>query len=113
MHETSLAFSILDSAQRLVGRNRIDAVKIAVGELSSVEPELLVFAWEAIVKDGPHEGSRLDVDFRRARQHCRVCGEDKVQEDVRWILACPDCGNPLQVEGGNELDILEITYTED
>jgi len=113
MHETGIAVSILESAVRLVGTGSIEEVRVAVGELSSVEPELLEFAWEAVVSGTPHVGSKLSIEWRPARQYCKSCGEDKPRVDKGWHFLCPDCRQPMEVEGGYDLDLLQITYTDD
>ncbi len=35
------------------GGGRLERVRLAVGELSAVEPELLVYAWEAVIAETP------------------------------------------------------------
>ena len=95
------------------GTGRIEAVRIAVGELAAVEPDLLGFAWEAVVAGGPHAASRLDVVWCPATQHCSRCGEVKERVEGSWLRLCPDCGQPLQVTGGDELDVLEVTFLAD
>lgn len=112
VHETSIAFSILETAQRLAGTGRLESIRIAIGELSSVEPELLRFAWEAVVAGSAHESSELQVDWRPARQFCPGCNEQKERERGSWFVHCPDCGQALHIQGGYELEILEISYTE-
>ena len=113
MHETGIAVSILEAAVRLIGSGSLEQVRVAVGELSSVEPELLEFAWEAVVTDTPHAGSKLEIEWRPARQHCRLCGEDKPRDGGGWHFFCPDCERPLEVEGGYDLDLLQITYNDE
>lgn len=95
------------------GTGRIDSVRIAVGELAAVEPDLLSFAWEAVVADSPHAESRLDVLWCPAHQRCGRCGEVKERVEGSWLRLCPDCGQPLEVTGGDELDVLEVTFIAD
>ena len=95
------------------GDGRIETVRLAVGELSAVEPDLLRFAWEAVVADGPHAGSSLDILWCPAHQRCLHCGEVEGRVEGSWLRLCPDCGRPLQVSGGDELDVLEVTFLAD
>jgi hydrogenase nickel incorporation protein HypA/HybF len=95
------------------GSGRIENVRVAVGELSAVEPELLGFAWEAVVADTRHAGSRIDVVWCPATQRCSRCGEIKERVEGSWLRICPDCGLPLEVTGGSELDVLEVTFLAD
>jgi Zn finger protein HypA/HybF involved in hydrogenase expression len=77
------------------GGGRLKRVRLAVGELSAVEPELLEYAWEAVVADGPDEGVELAIEWCPANQWCSVCGM------------------PLAVSGGDELDILDLSFETD
>ena len=95
------------------GPGRLEAVRVAVGEFSAVDPELLRYAWDALVGDGPDAGARLDVEWRPAKQSCAACGEDKPRAEGSWLRICPDCGMPLQVEGGRELDVLRVSWRSD
>ena len=114
MHEMTIAAEIQRIGRATVERNgdgRLDSVRVAVGELTAIEPQLLVFAWEALTRGGPDEGARLDVEWRAARQFCATCGGWKTRGHGTWLRLCPDCGMPLKVEGGTELDVLEVAYT--
>jgi hydrogenase nickel insertion protein HypA len=113
VHEMGLAVSIYRTCrQALAGRTdgAIEWVRVAIGELSAVEPDLLRFAWEAVTAGGHDAGARLDIEWRPARQHCPECGEDKPRREGSWLPLCPDCGTPLAVEGGQELDVLQLSF---
>lgn len=83
---------------------------MSVGELRAVDPELLKFAWEGVTCDGPDAGSVLDIEWHTARQLCEQCGGEKRGEMLGWLSLCPDCGCPLKVEGGMELDVLQVSF---
>jgi hydrogenase nickel incorporation protein HypA/HybF len=111
MHEMGIAVEIYRVCRETVehhGGGRIHAVRLAIGELTAVEPDLIAFAWEAVTSEGPHAGSRLDITWHRAIQHCATCGEAKERSEGSWLRICPDCGNPLQVIGGGQLDIIDV-----
>ena len=113
MHETSIAISIYEAAQAAMqqyGPSRLESVCVAVGELSAVEPELLRFAWEAVVSESPDEAAVLQIEWRPARQVCSQCGEEKTRSVGSWLRLCEECGQPLQVEGGAELDLLQVCF---
>lgn len=114
MHELSLASTIYRLCRSRVGStpaNRIESVKLAVGELAAVEPDLLRYAWEAVTADGPDAGALLEIEWREAVQRCDGCGACPKRAAPAWHTACPDCGRPLRVEGGRELDVLEFSYS--
>jgi hydrogenase nickel incorporation protein HypA/HybF len=89
---------------------RIEHVRVAVGELSAVEPLLLGYAWEAVTAGSPHAGARLEVEWCAARQVCDACRTVPERPGSSWHRLCPGCGHPLRVEGGRELDVLEMGY---
>jgi Zn finger protein HypA/HybF involved in hydrogenase expression len=95
------------------GPGRIERVRVAVGELSAVEPDLLDFAWQALTTDTGDAGSEFEAIWCPARQYCASCDADKPRAEGSWLRLCPDCGLPLQVSGGDELDVIELTYIAD
>lgn len=112
MHELSLAQDILRGCERQLGDppGCIERVRLAVGELAAVEPELLVYAWEALTAGGPHAGAVLDIEWRPARQRCDACGEFRERTSGTWLPVCLQCGEPLRIVGGQDLDVLELTF---
>lgn len=109
MHELSLAHSLLElCAERLSPGQRLAAVRIAVGELASVEPDQLQFAWQAVVSNTRHAGAELEVQWHPARQTCTACGEIAERQPGTWLRLCPRCQGPLSLAGGRELDLLTI-----
>ncbi len=113
MHEMGIALEILKICRESVPTSgRIERVVVAVGELSAVEPELLVTAWEAAVSGEAEEGATLEIDWRPARQTCAECGEVEERVPGSWLRLCPHCSMPLGVEGGDELDVLRVQYVD-
>ena len=94
------------------GGGALEAVTVAVGELSAVEPDLLEFAWQAVVAGTPDESSRLLVDWSVARQLCSECGEVAERAPGSWMRVCPRCGQPLSVSGGDELEVRRVSFGE-
>jgi hydrogenase nickel incorporation protein HypA/HybF len=114
MHEMGLALEIYRVCRQTADANgggRLERALLAVGELAAVEPDLLRFAWEAVLADTGDIGAQLEIDFRRACQRCPWCDEPKERTEGGWLRLCPDCGRPLDVSGGDELDILELSFT--
>ncbi len=113
MHEMGIAIEIYRICQEAVrghGPGRIDKVRLAVGELAAVEPDLISFAWQAVVAGSPDQGASLDVVWCPARQYCHGCGTTKTRAEGSWLRLCPDCAQPLEVAGGDELDVLDISF---
>lgn len=115
MHETGLAFEvyrIAREAARSNGGGRLTAVSLRVGELSAVEPDLIAYAWDALTAGGPDAGARLDVEWRAAEQTCPACGAVAERAAGSWLRLCPGCDTPLRVVGGDELDVMRVTFEE-
>jgi len=113
MHELGIATEIYQSCRRrMEGQppGRLETVEVAVGELSGVEPDLLRFAWEAVIQGGPDQGAALKVDWRPAWEECGKCGSKPAPETRGWLRLCDQCGEMLHVKGGNELDLLRFTF---
>ena len=116
MHETGVATEVLRIARASVadrGAGRVTAVRLAVGDLAAVEPELLAFAWEALVAGTPEEGAALEIDWRPARQVCAACGDVAGRAPGTWLRLCPRCGGILRVTGGDDLDVLSVVFEEE
>ncbi len=112
LHELSIATEVHRIARKAAdgaGGGRIEKVRIAVGELSALEPGLLVFAWEALTAGTPDAGSVLDVEWRPARQECTSCGVPAARGSGTWLRVCEACGGLLKVDGGDELDVLSVS----
>ena len=110
MHELSVATELLALATaRLDPGASLGAVQIAVGELSSLDPALLRFAWEAVITGAPHAGCTLDIEWHAANQLCPDCGTIAERQPGSWLRLCPRCAAPLQIDGGDELDLLDVT----
>ncbi len=113
MHEIGIASSIHEAARQAVrahGPGRLEWVRMAVGELWAVEPDLLRFAWQAVVAGGPDETARLDVEWRPARQCCAQCGRTAERSPGCWLRLCGQCGAALEIEGGDALDLRQVSF---
>jgi hypothetical protein len=81
--------------------------RVSIGELAAVE--LLRFAWRRWSRRA-HAGSSPG---RGAREPARALRRVKDRATGSWLRICPDCGLPLEVTGGDELDVLDVTFTPD
>jgi hydrogenase nickel incorporation protein HypA/HybF len=114
VHEVGLAAEIHRIARAAAdarGGGKLESVTVAIGDLAAVEPDLLRFAWTAVVGGGPDEGSRLVVDWKPARQVCALCGDVPGRAAGSWLRLCPNCGDALVVTGGDELDVRTIAFS--
>lgn len=114
MHETSIALDLYRMCRQYMSRQapgQLDRVRVAIGECSGVEPELLRFAWQAVIAATRDDGATLEVEWRPARQICARCGDVRPPGGASWVTSCPHCRGALRVEGGQELDLLEFSYS--
>jgi hydrogenase nickel incorporation protein HypA/HybF len=114
MHEMGLAVEVYRAARKAAdsaGGGVLESVTVDVGELSAVEPDLLGFAWEALLSGTPDSGARLRVDWHPARQDCARCGDVAERAAGSWLRLCPRCGEPLRISGGEELELRTVAFT--
>ena len=103
MHEMGLALEILKATRQAAkGRSvgHLEEVQVMVGELSSVEPDLLVYAWEAATKGSAEEGSTLTVLWHPARQTCDACGVVDDLSEIAGIVFANVQGEVRAMGGG-------------
>ena len=94
MHEMGIAIEVYRTCRETVdahGGGRLQQARLAVGEL-------------------PDAGAELVIEWHPADQRCSNCGEAKNRASGTWMRLCPDCGMPLEVAGGNELDIIDLSF---
>jgi hydrogenase nickel incorporation protein HypA/HybF len=107
MHELSIAQSIIEIAEvkaREANSRRIQLIKIRLGEFTTVVREALDFAFEVARRETLAENARLEIESVPMVVRCVACGA--VTDPVREVcLLCPQCGLPLEVVSGEELQV--------
>jgi hydrogenase nickel incorporation protein HypA/HybF len=110
MHEMSLTEGVLRVLEeQAVAQDftRVKTIWLEIGELSPVDPEALLFCFEAIRDGTLAEGAKMEILRVPGQALCMGCGK-QVHLAQRYD-ACPDCGGEsLQVTGGDELRIKEL-----
>ncbi len=110
MHEMALAegiVQIVEETARKNGAARVASIRLELGALARVERDALCFCFDAVARDGPAAGARLDIVTMRGEAWCMPCG-------ARVPLAtlgdaCPRCaGYQLQVVQGDGMRVKEI-----
>ncbi len=115
MHELSLVASmfetLLDQA-RVHKAKRITGVKIQVGALAGVVPELLESAFDAYKKGTIAEEAILTTVKPPFTVRCRACGNESVRDD--FVPTCPACGSSdPEIVHGLELILEKIEMETD
>ena len=112
MHEVSLAESIVSALLDMKeeqGWMSIVEVRLRIGALRQVFPEILSFAFDAITPGTALEGARLVVEDVPLSFRCEECGT-VWDEDA---ALCPACGSMhRETVAGMELDIESVEVEE-
>ncbi len=110
MHEMSIAEGIIDIVEKTAkaqGINKIESVRIRVGELAGVDIPSLEFAWDSVTRGGPAEGSRLDIERPEGKAWCMACSKDVPIK--KYGDPCPNCGGfQLMPTGGDEMKVVDF-----
>lgn len=112
MHELALTEGIIKIAEGEAKKhnfNKVNEIKIVVGELSGVFPQLIQEYFDIASKGTIAEGAKLIINNVEAKIRCNECGFESKIEKHR--LRCKNC-NSLNVKiiSGKEfyVDSLEV-----
>ncbi len=110
MHEMSLCEGVLQVLQTEAsnqGFNKVKAVWLEIGDLSSVEPEAMLFSFDVVTKNSLADGAKLNIINVPGNAWCMQCSKN-VSVKKRFD-ECPNCGSyQLQITGGDEMKIKEL-----
>ena len=111
MHEQSIASAIIRTVLSFAASNSISEVKevrVKIGVLKAVLPDLLVFAFDAMKKS--HKvlcNATLVIDEVPLTIKCNDCGAESSVERAQAV--CPVCGSAnVNLVGGNEFFVEEL-----
>jgi len=109
----SLVESLLEGLESFLrerdGHDRVLEVRVVVGALRQVVPEVLLFCYDAAVPGTLLEGSRLSIRSCPIRRRCARCGEEYETKDP--FGPCTACGSErAELLGGMEfyIDSVEV-----
>jgi hydrogenase nickel incorporation protein HypA/HybF len=114
MHEISIIESILEVAEeeaREANSPSITVIKLRLGEFTAIERGALEFAFEVARLGTLAERARLEIEVVPMVLHCVVC-DLAPQPAVAMSLICNQCGFPLKIISGKELQIEFIEIEE-
>ena len=121
MHELSIAATVMEEVLGFaVGRgvSKVIRVRLAIGELTCVQPEQLKFCYESVTRETPLAGSELEIEAVPARVTCSRCGYegppkywmDSLADTPVPTLQCPGCGASAEAAQGHECAIKMVQY---
>ena len=110
MHEYSIVQSLVERVGAEVkshGAIRVHRLSNSIGELSGVDPELLMTAYTTFRERTVCEEAELDLRIVAARWTCERCGR---QITPGRLLRCDICDRPARLAEGDEimLDRIEM-----
>lgn len=103
MHEVSLVHALFDQTDRAIAPHASRAVrlvKVRIGELAGVEPELFQTAFEGCRSERGYASAALEIVLEAAAWHCRCCGATVVGEGP---LRCGACDGEARLTAGGDL----------
>lgn len=111
MHELGIVFYIIRDVKQAAAENgvqKVTAVVMNIGEVSTIVPEYLTDCWRwAADKEELLSGSELRIITIPAVTHCDACGKEYAT--VANGKTCPHCGSAeTWLLRGNEVEIKEI-----
>lgn len=107
MHEYSLVDSLLRRVEdevRRHGATRVDRVKVSVGELAGVEPDLLTAAYDLARQGTVCADAPLELVRYPARWSCPRCNRPFAHGEV---LHCEPCDAPARLDERSEALLLD------
>lgn len=109
MHELSLAEGILAVVLDVAEDQRVQRVRLRVGELQAVVPDSLQFSFALLSAETEAAGASLEIKPVRALARCGRCGTRRSLADS--AVACRRCGaTDPRIISGDELivDAIEL-----
>jgi len=110
MHEMSLCEGVLQVLQteaKTQGFKKVIAVWLEIGDLSSVEPEAMLFSFDVVTRNSLADGAKLNIVNIPGIAWCMQCSKNVTVK--QRFDECPDCGSfQLQITGGDEMKIKEL-----
>lgn len=107
MHEYSLVSALVQRAEQEARTRQATAVtrvRVRIGVLAGVEPELLASAF-TLCREGLLEGASLEIKTAEAVWACPRCD---AALPAGAVLRCPGCGLPARLVSGDELLLEQI-----
>jgi hydrogenase nickel incorporation protein HypA/HybF len=113
MHEPAIAAELIELVVKEIARAghpnaAVTHVAVRIGIMRAVVEENLRFAFDVLKTGTPLQKAELIVEKAPLKGICRQCGAPFQPQGP--IFICEICGSGnLDVQGGNELDLVELT----
>ncbi len=114
MHELGIVMHVIKQVEDVARENKVEkvtALNLEVGEVSSVVPELFrdCFEWAKKKTDFMRE-TKLNLIILEAVSYCKTC--KNTYKTTEYARVCPHCGSEdTYLVTGNEINIKDIEVT--
>jgi len=108
VHEYSIIQALMQRVEaeaRAHGASTVGRIRIALGELSGVDPELLASAYEVFRERSICAGAGMEIRAVPAVWECSSCRRPLARGER---LRCPDCQSPARLASGDEIVLEQI-----
>lgn len=112
MHELPITESILEITLRhaqQANAQRVEAINIIIGQLSSVVDDSVQFYWDMISEGTIAQGAKLNFQRKAVELQCLAC--QQIYSPQGESFACPECqSESIKVITGEEfyLESIEV-----
>ena len=108
MHELALAQSILEICEEEARKQQagaIQKIKLRLGDFSGVVREALEFSFDALKAETLAAGAGLEIERVPLEVRCPRCGQVSSPPASDLCFVCTDCGSPVEITSGRELQV--------
>jgi hydrogenase nickel incorporation protein HypA/HybF len=108
VHEYSIVEALMrrvEAEARARSALSVGRIRVALGELSGVDPELLAAAYEVFRERTVCQGAGMEIRAVPARWVCPSCG---LTLTPGGVLRCPSCDVPARLASGDEIILEQI-----
>ncbi len=114
MHEVSIAQSIIQIIEEVLPKNKkgfVSAVKIKVGQLSAIETDALLFAFDIVKAKTLLHSAKLNIEIIEGGALCNDCKQDFRLSS--FATPCPYCGSyRVSITVGKEMKVVSYDFEE-
>jgi hydrogenase nickel incorporation protein HypA/HybF len=116
MHEIDMTRALLASLQEwklghAPNAPHVHTVHLEVGAFTCVEPDQLVFTWDAAIRESWLQGARLAIEPVPLMGRCVLC-QNPYEPNPDQGYRSPCCSHPMEeILSGRELRIRSVDYT--
>jgi hydrogenase nickel incorporation protein HypA/HybF len=115
VHELSICQALIEQVEAVASKEgalQVVQVRVGLGPLSGVEPQLLQQAFQLARAGSIAATASLLIDHLPVRVSCRECGQETAAEVAN--LACGNCGDwHTELVSGDEMLLTQVELVRD